>query len=114
MTPNLFEALMPDGRRLIVSGELDIATQPLLVTAFSGLDAASGHGGSFVLDLHNLTFVDMYGVRALSDVQIQTTAAGYLLRVDPPSNNCTCRTLHLAVRSGWLTPAFADASPWLR
>jgi anti-anti-sigma regulatory factor len=109
-----FATLMPDGRRLVVRGALDIATAPLLTSAFNRRDRASASSGSFVLDLHDLTFVDLYGVRALADVEVQTTAAGYQLRVEPPSNHMTHRTLQFAVRSGWLVPEFADAAPWTR
>ncbi len=109
-----FATSMPGGRRLIVRGELDIATAPLLADAFSHYDKAISLGTSFVLDMHELTFVDLYGVRALSDLQAQITAAGYELRVDPPAHLVIRRTLQFAVRSGWLVPAFADAAPWLR
>jgi len=114
LSADAFATLMPGGRRLIVRGELDIATAPLLISAFSEHDNAISLGTSFVLDLHDLTFVDLYGVRALSDLQVQITAAGYELRVDPPAHLVIRRTLQFAVRSGWLVPAFADAAPWLR
>jgi len=64
--------------------------------------------------LHDLTFVDLYGIRALSDIEVELTAAGYQLRVDPPAHLVVRRTLQFAVRSGWLVPAFANAAPWLR
>ena len=114
LSTDAFVTLVPDGRRLIVRGELDLATAPLLVSAFSHHDSATSPGTSFVLDLHDLTFVDLHGVRALSDIEVQLTAAGYQLRVDPPAHLVVRRTLQFAVRSGWLVPAFANAAPWLR
>jgi hypothetical protein len=114
LSTDAFATLMPGGRRLIVRGELDIATAPLLVSSFNDHDDAISLGTSFVLDLHDLTFVDLYGVRALSDLQVQIAAAGYELRVDPPAHLVIRRTLQFAVRSGWLVPAFADTAPWLR
>ena len=114
LSTEAFATLAPDGRRLIVRGELDLATAPLLVSALSHHDTARSPGTSFVLDLHDLTFVDLYGVRALSDVEVELTAAGCQLRVDPPAHLVVRRTLQFAVRSGWLVPAFANAAPWLR
>ena len=114
LNTSMFTTLSAGGRRLIVRGELDIATAPLLVDAFNEHENAISLGTSFVLDLHELTFVDLYGVRALSDLQAHITAAGYELRVDPPAHLVIRRTLQFAVRSGWLVPAFADAAPWLR
>ena len=114
LSADAFATLVPDGRRLIVRGELDLATAPLLVSAFSHHDSARSPGTSFVLDLHDLTFVDLCGIRALSDIEVELTAAGYQLRVDPPAHLVVRRTLQFAVRSGWLVPAFANAAPWLR
>ena len=50
-------------RTLSVTGELDIASAPVLEGAVDG--ALDGQGGEFCLDLSGLTFMDSTGARAI-------------------------------------------------
>ena len=65
------------GRRLILRGELDLATAERLEAALS--DA----GTPVVLDLKRLTFMDSTGVRVLLEA---AERAGGGLRIIPPAN----------------------------
>lgn len=61
-TPTFSLRAEPDGRALRVCpiGELDVATVPQLEQA---LDRALAGGGSVVLDLSGLTFIDSRGIK---------------------------------------------------
>jgi ABC-type transporter Mla MlaB component len=109
-----FATVIVGARRLVVRGELDIATVPPLATAFADHPPAPAPGDIMVLDLHDMTFVDITGVRALSEIHAQAADLGYQLRVHPPSEGFPLRTLQYAVRARWLPPLFADVAPWLR
>ena len=64
------------GRRvtlLLVGGELDIASAPILIAAVEPF-TTSGRYRRIVLDLSAVTFVDLHGLRALEHVA--ATAAG--------------------------------------
>jgi anti-sigma B factor antagonist len=49
---------------LVVTGELDVATAPILEGAVDG--ALDGRGGEFWLDLSGLAFMDSTGARAIT------------------------------------------------
>jgi anti-anti-sigma factor len=108
-----FATFIAGGQGLAVRGELDIATAPLLTAAFADHQAAAGPGQQMLLDLRGLTFLDVTGVRALSEIHTRLSGLGYRLRVDPPSDEFTRRTLQFAVQSGWLPPPFTNGARWL-
>ncbi|MCU1677321.1 MAG: anti-sigma-factor antagonist, partial [Frankiales bacterium] len=60
---------------LVVAGELDLHTEPLLV------EALDGSRGTVVLDLSELTFVDSAGIHALVESQKDITRQGGSLRL---------------------------------
>jgi anti-sigma B factor antagonist len=53
----------PDRHRLLLAGELDIASAPILEAAIEGL--CENGTGTIVLDLSQLTFMDSTGLRAV-------------------------------------------------
>lgn len=57
---------IPDGLRVVVAGELDVATAPAFSAALKDAVAA---GGSIELDLLGVTFMDSKGLGALIDAQ---------------------------------------------
>ena len=58
------DVVVRDGRQwVVVHGELDLATAPLLDEAFA--DRLSDPGPSVVVDLERCTFMDSSGVRAI-------------------------------------------------
>jgi anti-anti-sigma regulatory factor len=106
-----FATLIAGGRGVVVRGELDLATVPLLAAAFADHQAAvTAPRRAMLLDLHDMTFIDITGVRALSEIRTQAGDLGYHLRVDLPSDAFTLWTLKFAVQSGWLQPVFADGA----
>lgn len=107
LVPSVVATLVEDERGLEVRGELDIATAPVVAAAFADRRPGSAHGGRFLLDLRGVTFLDVHGVRALSDIDTQISATGHHLHVDPPLSAEAERILRLAVSLGWLAPLFA-------
>ena len=59
---------------LYVSGELDIATAPVLERAFDG--ALDGRGGEFRLDVGGLTFMDSSGAKSLMHLHNRVESVG--------------------------------------
>ena len=81
---------MPRGTRIevVVGGELDLATAPVLRGAVSGAcRAGSGLGRAvvLVLDLEGVTFMDSAALHALADIDAQVAERGWTLRVTPPA-----------------------------
>jgi len=101
-----FAALVGTGRTLEIRGELDIATAPLLALAFAN-HPGNRPGSSFRLELRDLTFLDVAGLRALSDIEMQITNGGERLRVSLPTSSAATWMLKFAVAHGWITPVFA-------
>ncbi len=85
ITPPQFEIhseLSQGTARLSVSGELDLATVPLLMTeAQLALDRAARH---LILDLSRLTFVDSSGLSLLIALNRRATAEGWTLSLTRP------------------------------
>jgi hypothetical protein len=107
--PGHAEAPPADGRPGIAfRGELDIATRPALEAevrsrvTFSDLP--------LMLDLRDLSFCDIAGVRALSTIHAHITHGGGTLTVRPPTALSSRRMLHLAVAHGWLPAEFAHVA----
>jgi len=66
---------------LTLSGELDIASYPLLETATRELTASGAR--SITLDLREVAFMDLAGLRAILEVHERSEEDGYELRVIP-------------------------------
>ncbi len=101
-----FATLVGGGRTLEIRGELDIATTPLLAIAFADRQPGKHPGSSFRLELRDLTFLDVVGLRALSDIEIQITNRGERLQVNLPTSRAVNRTLQFAVAHSWIAPVF--------
>jgi anti-anti-sigma factor len=104
-----FATLSAAERVLKIRGELDIATVPLLLAAFADRRPGTGPGSSFLLELSDLTFVDVAGLRALAAIQTQITTNGERLRVNPPTSSATTWVLQFAVARGWVTAVFTGS-----
>jgi STAS domain len=95
-------------------GDLDIAGAPLLAAALNELLRTAGPDSPVVLDLHEMTFCDVVGIRALSDAHSRLTeGSGRSLDIHRPRRLSPHRMLHLAVGWGWLPPAFIRYAPRL-
>ncbi len=71
-----------EGRRLAVSGELDMATAPQLAAAIAGDERDDG--GPPVLDFAGLAFMDVSGMRVLLDAARRAKRDGGRLVVFNP------------------------------
>jgi anti-sigma B factor antagonist len=60
--------LEPDGRRLVVAGELDLATGAVLTAAVTDLVGGPLPCELLLLDVSGVTFADVAGLRALAGV----------------------------------------------
>ena len=72
----------PDGARLRLTGELDLATAPALEQAVRG--ALEAGAERLVLDLANLTFVDSSGLRLLITLSARAPDEGWTLALTRP------------------------------
>ena len=61
--------------RLVVSGDVDLATAHEFVAAADAC-LASGAGGPLLLDLSDVTFIDSTGISALLEIRRAATNAG--------------------------------------
>ena len=87
-------ALHQDGSLVLaLTGELDIATAPVLHRAVDEL--LSPHLKAVTLDLAELSFVDVVGLRALVDVKRHVGDAGAAFRLCSV-NDSTQRVMQLA------------------
>jgi anti-anti-sigma factor len=64
---------------LFLNGELDMATAPMLARALNEL--VEPHTWSLMLDRGGLSFVDVVGLRALSEARRMAVSAGLLSRL---------------------------------
>jgi hypothetical protein len=92
--------LVGEERGLEVRGELDVATAPLVAAAFADRRPGNGPGGRYLLDLQALTFIDVRGIRVLSDIDTQIYQAREDLQVNPPTSAEANYTLRLAISLG--------------
>ncbi|MGY2065661.1 STAS domain-containing protein [Blastococcus sp. SYSU DS0619] len=74
---------------LTVRGELDIATAPQLADAAQALLSSSPE--AIVVDLTPTVFLDSSGAHTLVTIARRAAAAGALLHVVAPRNNCPVR-----------------------
>jgi anti-sigma B factor antagonist len=71
--------------RLLVSGEVDLETAPLLLDSVLGAGSAGEPGHRVVIDLQDVSFIDSSGLAALVEAHHRTTAqeqALYLANVN--------------------------------
>ena len=101
--------LVDDGRALAICGELDAHTGPLLAAEFARRPSDSFDTGVFTLVLTGLSFVDVRGLRALSDIADVVSGAGRRLLFEPTSAEGAARPLRWAVALGWLPRHFLAA-----
>jgi anti-sigma B factor antagonist len=82
-----------------VSGEIDLATAPVveqaIAEAFSTDGHGDGHGVDVVVDLHGVEFMGSTGLSVLLTAQAELAGAGLVLSLVDPSPVVT-RTLELA------------------
>jgi anti-anti-sigma factor len=67
---------LPPSAGILLRGEVDIATLPLLELA---LDTLADPVGAVTVDLTELTFIDVMGCRALANAAIRWNAFGHCL-----------------------------------
>jgi anti-anti-sigma factor len=93
---------------LTLIGELDHGTALQVGAAMRRtLDPPGWHDGViFSLDLSSLSFCDVIGLDALTDVYTQVMSRGGTLRVVPPAARGPSMLLTLAVNKGWLPSVF--------
>ena len=63
-------------------------------------------GSSFRIELRDLTFLDVAGLRALSDIETQITNLGERLQVNLPTSPAAAWMLKFAVAHRWIAPVF--------
>jgi anti-anti-sigma factor len=74
------EAVHGDGSlRLVLRGELDLATAPLLKAAL--VEAEAGSSELIVIDLADVPFIDSTGLRALVEAHLRSQQNGDRLRI---------------------------------
>ena len=103
---------VPGVAGVAVHGQLDLASRPRFDAALTVHLAGPQLGRPVLLDLQDMTFCDVAGLRSLSIIDTYLTTAGAYLQVIPPTALSGRRTLHLAVASGWLPAEFAPIHPF--
>lgn len=109
--------LVGDLRGVTVSGELDMATVPLLEDTVAEVYRTAAATPTrttpavFLLNLADLTFLDGSGLAALANICDQTEAQGDRLRLAVPIAAAPRRLLRLAVSRAWLGPLFDITDP---
>jgi anti-anti-sigma factor len=81
LPPNFFVrvlAVSSDAARIVVGGEIDLATGPALRDA---LAEQMGHGQAVVLDLSGVTFIDSSGLAVLIEAVTAAKVDGWSLGV---------------------------------
>lgn len=101
------------GGRLVVRGELDLATAEPLCDAVRAADSRpAGPVRPWLrLDLTGVTFLDSSGVQALNDVQARLALRGAHLRVLSPVARGPRWVLRYAASAGWLAPGLRPDEP---
>jgi anti-anti-sigma factor len=92
---------------VVMSGELDIATAPMLRAAVATAirrHAALGTppAGAFLLDLAQVSFMDSAALHTLTDIHTRVSAHGWTLDLTWPAGRGPRRLLLLAATLGWL------------
>ena len=96
-----------DGQYVCVGGELDIETVPRLLSGlaeFFRREAAVRGGGppQLVLDLNDVTFLDVSALHALDEVRVRAERCGWRFSIVPPVARGPSRLLMLAAERSWL------------
>lgn len=95
-----------DADRIEIAGELTAATAGLLdAETVRVCGSPAGPGFDLVLDLTEVTFLDVMGVAALRRTHLRAVLQG-ALRIGLPVTAEPGRLLELAVDNGWLPPVF--------
>ena len=89
----------PAGRRLVVAGEIDLATAPNLETSLRWFSGTSDR--EVVVDASRITFLDSSGLAVLVAVALDMALAGKQLVVRDPSPS-VCRVLDITGLSSCL------------
>lgn len=89
----------PDGHRIVLGGELDMATVGLVSAA---LDAAIAREANVVLDLAQLEFVDSTGIAAIVRANTALRARGCSLTLLVAPGGTVARVLDLTGVRGML------------
>lgn len=97
--------------RIDVAGELTADTTALLdIETVEVCRSPAGPGPDFLLDLTEVTFLDVAGVAGLRRAHGRAVLRGGL-RLGLPVAAGPSRLLGLAVEQGWLPPVFHPAVP---
>jgi ABC-type transporter Mla MlaB component len=100
-----------DAHRIAIAGELAVETAALLdAETVSVCGQREGTGLDLLLDLTEVTFLDMMGVAALRRVHYRALLQGRL-RLGLPVAAGPSRLLDIAVEQGWLPPVFGPETP---
>ena len=111
LPPLYLLSTVADGRRRVaVGGELDLATTPLLDAAVAEAlrvgSAVPPAPSRFLLDLADVSFLDVSAVAALDRIEELVRRRGEKLSVVAPVAAGPRRLLLFAVVAEWLSPAF--------
>ena len=93
--PNAFEiteSVEPNGVRLILSGELDVAVIDRLQQRLAALAESDE---TVLLDLSELTFIDSSGLNVIVTAHRRAQRNGSELRIDPNMSRPVHRVVHL-------------------
>jgi anti-anti-sigma factor len=80
-----FDVRIEGNARVLVQGELDMATAPQLSSALAALERTEAQ--TVVVDLHDVTFIDSTAISALCQASAALEARGAVLvlaRTSPP------------------------------
>ena len=86
--------------RVVVRGEIDIATEQALRDAAASA-MASAAGGRIVVDLQQVSFMDSSGLRALLQSRDAAQAAGTAFRITAATEGAAQRLFRAAGVSDW-------------
>jgi hypothetical protein len=97
--------------RISVAGDLTMATAAILDAEVGGLhgDGSRRTVRDLVLDLTDVTFLDVMGVAALRRIHEEPRPAG--IRLGLPIAEDPRRLIGLAIERGWLPSAFRPTMP---
>jgi len=101
---SVFEVRIDDDARVMLTGELDMATAPRLRTAIESLVTADPL--RVVIDLAGVSFMDSSGVAALCEAQAKLEAGGGVLVLGPRS-----RQVQSVLQMVGLESAFVEERP---
>lgn len=93
--------------RLTLTGELDLASTPILQGAIASLSAAMNGTRAITLDLSGLQFIDSTGLRAILATREFCQANGYEFSLvpGPPHVQCLFEIVKLVDALPWRSPS---------